>query len=490
MKQKARSVVTDWVSFDRYVSRCRRDWSLPGVAVGIVDRQGIIHAKGYGLRDIHRDLPVTADTIFPIASCTKAFAAAAVGILVDDGRLQWDRPLRDYLPGFALHDPVANERATIRDVLCHRTGLPPHDWISVNSAMSRSQCVERLRFLQPMYDFRSTWCYNSHLYSVAGAVVDYVSGITWEQFVEQRILAPLGMCSSWATLRDIPAASQAAIPYEMRGSQIVPFYRGWPRGTGLWGSGTARHPAGSLHSTVKDMCQWLQLHVNQGQAGSSPVLNAQTLKEVRTPQIVCPGRLPDSVSLDAAYAMGWIVQPYRGFRLVHHWGGGDATTFVGFVPERGVGVVVLCNRGVFAAQGVSAIALNAVDRLLGLDVIDWGKQWRSPAPCPSPAPRKSGIPRSRQANALPLAPEVYAGTYTHPGYGSVTVSQRKGHLVLRYNEFDYRMRHEWRDVFRMVPRIGWWGEKRAVFHSDSSGSIASVAVSLEPRLDDIVFRKA
>ena len=179
--------------FDRLVRRCMVDWGVPGVAVGIVWGRRTVWVKGYGRRDMKRDLPVTEDTKFYTGSCGKAFTATAMGILVDEGKLQWDRPVREYLPSFRMYDPVATERTTPRDLLTHRTGLGRHGRAWLNSSATRLGIVERLRHLEPAADFRAAFQYSNVNYIVAGALMEYVTGQTWEELIRSRLLMPLRM---------------------------------------------------------------------------------------------------------------------------------------------------------------------------------------------------------------------------------------------------------------------------------------------------------
>lgn len=261
------------------IRRAMGEWHVPGLAIAVVRGGRTIFLEGFGLRDVSRKLEVTPDTLFAVGSVTKAFTATAVGILVDEKKLTWDTPVRDVLAGFRLHDPVATERTTVRDLLCHRTGLPRHDnaWYALR--VPRRELAERLRHLAPSKDFRAWWQYQNLMYMVACLVIEELTGHPWEQFVAERILGPLGMSRVTFSVADMQATSDFAQPYKRKGRRAVrtPFNDIGPLA-----------PAGGINASAADMVPWLKLNLAAGKHGRQQVLSPATLAEIHKPQVVMP----------------------------------------------------------------------------------------------------------------------------------------------------------------------------------------------------------
>jgi len=268
--------------FDDFVQRRLKDWQVPGCAVGIVKGRSVIHAKGYGLRDLARGLPVDEKTNFCIGSCTKAFTATAMGILVDDGVLEWDVPVRKYLPSFRMHDAVATERATSRDLLTHRTGLPNH--FGADPSRDRAALLGMLPHLEPCRDFRSGFHYCNKGYIVAGLLIEHLTGKSWEQFSRERIFEPLGMSGSTfaACARDgnrsFAPGGRFAVGYVREGRCLMPWRHGWAKDIALASLLRSIGPDGTIISNVKDMSSWLRLQIGRGSIGKRSIIAGSTLK--------------------------------------------------------------------------------------------------------------------------------------------------------------------------------------------------------------------
>ncbi len=244
--------------FTESVDELMKSDEVPGLAVCVVKDGEVVYTNGFGYRDLGKELPVTPRTLFPIGSSTKAFTAMTVGILVDDGKVEWDAPVVEYLPDFRLHDEYATLHTTPRDLLCHRTGLPRYDFFAFFPPPDRETSFRRLRYLEPSAGFREFFQYSNLMYVVAGVLVERLSGTSWERFVTDRIFAPLGMRSGNFTVADLRASGDFAQPHADAGGAVteVPF-----RDTSWAG------PAGSINSGVEEMTRWLQLHVKGGEAG-------------------------------------------------------------------------------------------------------------------------------------------------------------------------------------------------------------------------------
>ncbi len=302
-------------SIEGFVAEQLAAWEVPGCAVAAVRGGDVVLAGGWGRRDVKADLPVTSGTLFAIGSVTKAFTAATVGALVDDGLLDWARPLRDYLPDLRLHDPVVTDRVSVVDFLSHRSGLPRHDlaWIG-HPGWSRAELVHRLRFLPLSRDLRESWQYCNLGYMVAGHAVEALTGTGWEDYLRARLLTPLGMDRSNLSVDDMEADADHATAYERRQGVIVPVPQR---------PVTALAPAGAINSCAVDMARWLLAQLGGGQLDGRTVMSRDTVVRQHQPHMVLPDDQTFPTSTRHAYGLGWMICRYRDHRLLEHGGGID-----------------------------------------------------------------------------------------------------------------------------------------------------------------------
>ncbi len=470
--------------FADFVDAQRQAWKAPGCAVAIVKDGQVVLAQGFGLRDVARGAPVTPDTLFAIGSCTKAFTCAALGILADEGKLDWDKPVRDYAPTFRMFDPFASERMTARDLVTHRSGLPRHDAMWYGARFTRREIFDRLRHLEPNKDFRAAWQYNNLMYLAAGVLIEEITGSPWEAFIRQRLLDPLGMARSNLSVTASQADNDFARPYHKKsGSDTVeeiPF-----RNIDAIG------PAGSINSSAADMAQWLKLNLNKGRHGETQVVSEAYLKQAHAPHMAVNAAPDDDPEFgQGAYGLGWMVTSYRGQVMVQHGGGIDGfLSLTTLLPRQGAGVVVLSNLSSGAL--CAAVTNRAADALLGLAPIDWAERYlKREAGLKEAADKgKQSAGAGRKPDTRPSHPlEDYAGDYEHPGYGRAAVTVQDGQLRLSYYSLDLPLTHCHYDVFE--------GEYeplemklKAVFTADQDGSIASLSLPLEPLVKPIVFAR-
>ena len=469
--------------FDEFVSDLLKEWNVPGCAVAVVKNGEAILARGYGLRDVEHNLPVTADTLFAIGSCTKAFTALCLGMLVDEGRLDWDRPVRDYLTDFHLFDPVATERMTPRDLLCHRSGLPRHDMIWFATAYSRKELYARLRYLEPNKDLRTVWQYQNLMFMTAGVLLERIADCSWEDFVRSRIFSPLGMQMSNLSVIDSQRVSDHARPYREKDDQLtqIPFH-----------NIDAIAPAGSINSSVNEMAHWLLMQLNNGKYGDHQLISETVLREMHTPQMVMPRGNPEDKELGyPSYGLGWVINTYRGHLFIQHGGGIDGfSALTTLLPEQHAGIVVLTNRDAGQVSGLAT--LNLQDRLMGLEQVDWNRRGRERKEKAKQAEKEARQKQAEQSLAQtspathPLAD--YAGTYEHAGYGSLTVTLAGEKLVASYGRFQTPLQHLHYDTFE-----GKWEDfdiKQALqFHMDTEGNIVALSSALEVAGKAIEFKR-
>jgi len=478
----ARAALAD---FDAFAEQTVTDGNVPGLALAVVCGGEVVYARGFGYRDLEAQLPMTPDSLFAIGSTTKAFTTTLLGMLVDEGVLDWDQPVRTYLPSFALSDPVTTERLTPRDMVTHRSGLPRHDlvWYN-NNAVTRAEMVSRLAHLELSADLRAKYHYNNLMFMAAGYLAEQLTGISWEEAVRTRIFAPLGMTRSNFAVADSQRDEDFAQPYRLDDDdqiERIPF-----RPIDLIG------PAGSINSSVNEMSRWLLLHLNRGKLGDRQLINASTLADTHSPHMTT-GESPERVEISqSTYALGWRIDTYRGHRRVHHGGGIDGfSTSVILFPDDDLGLVSFTNRG----SGLPyMINQHAADRILGLEPIDWigealaerekGKAAAEEAEKNKEATRKTGTHPSHE-----LA--EYAGDYVHPGYGIFAVTLVDGVLRATLNDITTPLDHWHYDVFVGAETDGalTYENQKFQFRSDVDGNIAALEVLLEPRVDPIVFHK-
>ncbi len=468
-------------SIGQFVVEQLAAWEVPGCAVAAVRGGEVVLAGGWGLRDVGTVLPVTADTLFAVGSVTKAFTAAAVGALVDDGVLEWERPLRDYLPDLRLHDLVVSDRLSVVDLLSHRSGLPRHDlvWLG-HPGRSRAESLRRLRFLPLSKDLRQQFQYCNLGYLIAGHVVDMLSSASWEDHLRSRLLAPLGMDRSNLTVGDLCAAPDHATAYERRLGVVVPVP---PRPV------TAMAPAGALNSCAADMARWLLAQLGGGQVGGKTVMSPGTMARQHAPHMLIPEDRTSTDSTRHAYGLGWMIGRYRGRRLAEHGGGIDGfQAECMLLPDDGVGVAVMTNSSSSAMESV--VAYRVLDELLGLEPLDWFSKFKPRFDAGMAGGREARAARRVVADAPSPRPlDAYAGDYEHPGYGTLTIAVVRDALQPRFGTMDLSLAHRHYETFD----LHWHeaGDQSHIFPlmflSDADGDVTALTVPFEPTLEPLRF---
>lgn len=435
----------------------RQRLNAPGMALVLLDGENS-YLKGYGVRRLGGDDPVTAETLFAVGSVTKSLTALGAAVLVDDGKLEWDRPVREYIPWFRLDDPVASDLATVRDLLTHRVGLPRWDFIRYAVPLAREELVRRMRYLPPTATFRERYQYQNLAYTAAGYLTGYLDGRAWEEFIGRRVLDPLKMSASALRVSEVRKRANFASPHEVEGGRLQPVeYYDYQR----FGVG----PNGALNTTAADMAKYLRFHMGDGTVDGKRVLAPRTLAELHRPQMV--------VDDATTYALGWNVSWPDGARLVYH--GGSITGFrawAGFVPERKEGIAVLMN----CSCNVDSVARSIANEVLG---------WKLRAPVlpdrlllRSQEPPPAAGPPSR-----PL--EAYTGRYEHPAFGVAEVVLEGGRLAVRFPALTLGLEHIRFDIFRHAGR-----GIDAQFLMDARGDFTELRLRLEPLAPPVPFRRA
>lgn len=475
--------------FEDEVRAILRDGKVPGAAVIILKDGEVLLSQGFGKRNVAEDLDVTPRTLFPIGSSGKAFTAAAIAMLVADGKLEWEKPVRHYLPTFKLHDQFASERLTVRDLLCHRCGLPRHEFLWYGSNLTRKEIVERLAYLEPNADFRARYQYNNLMFATAGYLIEHVTGQRWEEFVAERIFKPLGMTSSTTSIADSQKTGDYALPYQEKKDELeeVPFYTKFQ----------AIGPAGGINTNLEDMEHWLRFQLNEGKHGEAQLLAAEHLAQNHAPHTVIQAgeTIPMGKHSEIAnwcYGQGWFVGSYRGHRMVQHGGSIDGfMAEVALLPDEHIAVAVFTNRGGTLVPYI--IAFTACDRLLGAERVDWnGRLQQEFAELKAKGEKQlaelrkaePAIPDTQPSHAL----EAYCGRYEHPGYGIVTVNRKGDQLQFIYNDIPSSLAHVHYDIFELnLERFEF--KSKVSFATSEKGEIENLAVKLEPAVKALVFTR-
>lgn len=471
-------------SIDHVIEQALREQKVPGVAVGVVVADRVVLLKGYGWRDLDQRLPMTPDTLIPIASVTKQFTVAAVGTFVRQGKLDWDQPIRNYLPEFRLADDVATLRATPRDLVTHRIGLSRHDALWFGTQLTREQLYGRLQYLGFSRDLRVRFQYNNLMYMTAGYLAGRLAGGTWEEVLRTSILEPLRMARSGFSLRAVEADSDHASAYQLDESgQLIADRHEAAEVIG---------PAGSIDSTARDLVNYLQMMLAEGTFEGRRILDAADVKAMMQPQIPVSESLMPEFGF-TSYGMGLFVRTYRGVQTAQH--GGDlpgAATMVLMLPRERIGIAVLCNRS--GATLRDGLPYEIVDRLLGLRsaglIARFAEMERKALAGTQAATRVGASERTAGTHpAHELA--AYAGRYTHPAYGLVTIQDANDRLTLGYNGFSTPLEHWHYEVFRAPnDRTNRLEQSRVQFVTDLEGEVSSVAIPLDPNVEPVVFRRA
>jgi len=482
------SGVANLADFDAYVQRVMSDWKVPGAAIVIVKDGKVVLSKGYGVRDVKNNLPVTEQTLFPIASISKSFTVATLGTLASEGKLDWDKPVREYLPDFRLYDDVLTDRVTPRDLVTHRTGLPRHDATWYRSDLTREEMYSRLRYLEPNRDLRREFQYNNLMFMTAGYMAGKLAGSTWEDAVSTRIFKPLGMSSSNFDFgASFKSAADVAHPYRKDDQEVAheaPIYPGDP----------ALGPAGAIVSNLSDMTQYLLMYLNHGKHGDQQIISPADIRQMTTPQMVIRSSDVDPEIGYAHYGMGLFVTTYRGHKYVNHGGNLDGfSLLISFLPDDNIGSVILLNMEASSLREVLSYNIN--DRMLGLDQIDWSKReldrYFAFKKASDEAREKNYVPR-REHTQFSHPIDEYVGEYSNPAYGIVAI-ERAGDadkLKLTFHTMQSTAEHWHYDVWR-VPHnpLDLLQETEIMFNTDWEGNIASLSCSLEPNVREIVFTR-
>lgn len=411
--------------FDAYMEQIVKDWNVPGIAVGIVVKDKLVYTKGFGYRDYGKKLPFTSKTLFPIGSNTKLFTSVAAGLLVEEGKLAWDQPVRKFVPTIQFYNDELNNTVTLRDMLAHRTGITRHDSIWYKSDFTRKELFERLKYLEPAQPLRQLFLYNNMMYAGTGYITELLSGLTWEDFLRKRLFEPLGMNHTMFLTGEMQTQPDHAVRYDERRDSFELYAA--PSYDQLGGMA----PAGAIVSNLEDTSKWLIALMNDGKLDGKTVIPSAVLKETLKPAIAVQNANLESRGwdelLNPVYGMGRFTASYRGHVYAYH--GGDLDGFhtqISMMPRDGIGVMVFVI-GDHAQPLYNIVSYNVYERLLGISLTPWSARQLEI--------RLKGKEAGKQARAKAGGGQVtgtqpshaladYVGEFEHPAYGVVNIAPK------------------------------------------------------------------
>jgi CubicO group peptidase (beta-lactamase class C family) len=479
LRAQDKAIAKKLQGFDAYMTKILKDWNAPGIGVGVVVGDKLVFAKGYGYRDYEKKLPFTPSTLCQIASNTKLFTAVAAGLLVDEGKLTWDEPVRNSVPSIRFYNDELNNTVTLRDMLAHRTGITRHDTIWYKSDDTRKQLFDKVKYLEPQKPLRQTFLYNNLMYAAAGYIIELQSGRAWEDFVRDRIFKPLDMTNTVYSIADMVKQPDFGVPFTEKRDTFeiykIPYYEDI--------GGVA--PCGAIISNIQDMSHWLIALMNDGRYQGTQVLPSAVLKATLEPAIALPNTETETRGywelLNEAYGMGRDTVSYRGHLLTYH--GGDLPGFhsqVSFLPRERIGVLVFVI-GNHCASLYDIISYNVYERLLGIDQTPWSGRYLEirlkGKKAGTEARAKAGA--DRIADTKPSHPlKDYAGDYEHPAYGVLKIGMKDNQLQFDFHKLLWPLSHFHYDRFE-TPDDELYGRFAVNFLTNPQGDIDKAVISLD-----------
>ncbi len=489
----------DLGALDAYLEQARQDWKIPGMAVAIVKDGEIVLAKGYGVKEFGKEEAVDDRTLFAIASNTKAFTAATIALLVEEGKLSWDDKVREHLPYFKLYDPYVTEEMTVRDLLCHRSGLRTFSgdllWYETN--YSTEEVIRRAQYLKPAYGFRSKFGYSNIMFMVAGEIVAKVSGKSWGDFLAERIFEPLGMKDSNIGTQALDGRDNVATPHSVLpdGRTVtVPYTNSIQIGS-----------AGAINSNVHDMAQWLKMQLAMGEYDGKRILSDDNIWEMWSIHTVLNVSQRSKRMFPTrnfgGYGLGWQLFDHHGHKVVNHGGGLDGmVSYVAMAPDMKLGMVILTN----SINGLPPVLMYKIlDVYMGVEEKDWSRFYlertKEAEKRQAEAEKKVPVEKKKKRKTPAVNLEDYVGTYTCQMYGDAVVKMEKGKLVLdfapapvltsdleywQYDTFDLKLRR----IFSFIPE----GKGNVQFIRDMKGNVTEMKVDIPNRdfwFQELEFKK-
>jgi CubicO group peptidase (beta-lactamase class C family) len=464
---------------DAYILTSMNDWEIPGLAVAITKGDSVRVSKGYGVREVGKSHAVDDRTMFAIASLSKAFTSASLAILAEQGKVRWDDKVTEHLPYFQLHDPYSTREMTVRDLLCHRSGLHTYsgDLIWYGTSYNRQEVVRRIRHLQPRHSFRATYGYQNIMFIAAGEIILAVTGRIWDEFVKDSIFVPLGMTRTNTSVTMLARDANVATPHTHRDGMLItiPY-----RNVDNIGS------AGSINSCAADIARWMRMLLRDDSVSTAGRLSASARHELWSPVTAIPlsqssMRMYPGRHFYAA-GLGWFVMDYKGRRVLTHGGGMDGMiSRIALVPEEKLGIVILTN----SINGLPlALMYRILDMYLGGETRDWSGEALARRENERRREHETRM-RAERERAKGTSPSLslsgYGGIYRSDMYGDVKVEVEKDKLVVRFlptASFVGDLSHWHYDTFTIELRDPTLPPGMVTFVLDANGRSSEIRVDI------------
>jgi len=477
------------VDLDHYISAVLEQWKIPGIALAVVRNDSTIVAKGFGVRELGKPGRVDANTVFDVASLSKSFTTAAAAVLVDRGALNWDDPVRRYLPDLVLPNDSLTQQATLRDFLSHRTGIDAANMMWVLTAVDRKEVLRRMRFLQIVAPFRRSMVYSNIGYTVAGEAMAAAAHSDVESLLRDLVIKPLGLTSTTWSYEQSARMPNVASPHASVDGrqQVIPRER-------------QRQPiaaAAAVQTTANDMTRWMRLHLNGGVLDGKRYVSDSSMREMHSvhavitpsPAMRASRLVEDTVT---GYGLGWQIMDYRGHRVWWHTGNGDGQiAWMALFPDDRLGIAVMVNT--WSAPNVHFALVNRIaDAFLGYPPRDWAAEMFARIPNSDSArianQRAMDAMRSPTPHRLPLA--AFAGNYEHPVFGPILIRQAPSGLTLQMGDGRLAdLEYHGGDTFYVVWRDPFIREYYSTHITFSMSGDSVVALSTTLNRDQFVARK-
>lgn len=469
--------------FDEYGNQLLKDWNCPGIGVGIIYRGKLVYVKGFGYRDYGKKLPITANTLFQIASNTKLFTAISAGMLVDRGKLTWDYPIKKDVPTLNFYNNELNNNVTLRDILGHRTGISRHDMIWYKATTTRKQIFDKVKYLEPSAPMRTKFLYNNILYATVGEIIELKSGKTWESFVKDQIFTPLGMNTSGFELSEKKNTGDYVVPYnEKRDTNTlyqIPIFD-FVNGMG---------PAGTIVSNINELSHWVIALMNKGKYEGKQVIPEDIISATLQPSLSLPNSELYTELQNPYYGMGREVGSYRGNVLWFHGGDIDGIhSQISMMPNKDIGVIVF----VIGDQSYplyNTVTFNIYERLLGLSLTPWNERRLKDHIAEKQADKesRSKINNSQVSHTKPShSIEDYLGDFENEPYGMISISKKDTGLQFQLHQMILPLHHYHYDRFDTDndPDLGQYSIN---YRTNPQGDIEGFTISLDE--GEVFFNK-
>jgi CubicO group peptidase (beta-lactamase class C family) len=419
---------------DEDIQNAMKDFNVPGMAVGIVKNDSIVYQKGFGVKNVKSEDPIDINTIFGLGSTTKTFTSGLAAILVNEGIINWDDKVIQYLPAFELYNQYVTNEVTIRDLLSHRVGIEAANILWLGSKFSREEIIKKTKYLKPEYGFRARYLYNNIMILTAGYLMGKVTGKTWDNLIYEKIFNPLDMKSSSTSIRDLKNYKNIATPHNHEGDKLIPI---------SWGNIDNIGPAGSINSNLADMLKWVRLHLNEGTLNGVTFWTKKIQREMQTPNSIINSKTKGFTHF-MTYGLGWNIWDFKGKITIWHNGMCDGFfSLIYILPEENLGIVILqnINRPLFAQR----LILRIIDAYLGIPKEKWWKLGR-PHLSEEIPPEKEFKDYQEKELSLPLS--KYTGRFINEMLSGVTVVHQNKRLYLHFDAYpDALLHHKSNDTF-------------------------------------------